>query len=283
MSLTAIDPVLHFNTSKTTTVEPIFRIINHHEFNTLPTSVFRTYYYSIFIFTKGSSVFKVGSRQYNINSGDVAMVGPGLPFQWSKQNDLEFDAIVFNETTFGKAFDMSFYYMLNFFCPDAYNVIQITDKHQLKILKLLETLKLFKSNNIAVPGLLHTLLMVLQEQYNKQHSNFEIVNNSKENLVSSFRLLLAKHFTQQKSVAFYASQLNITPQYLSKILLAQTGWNTKKWIEHHLSVEAKSLLNYSKFSIKEVAFQLGYDDVSHFTKAFKKWTQVTPGEFISMG
>ncbi|WP_262481013.1 helix-turn-helix domain-containing protein [Algoriphagus resistens] len=43
--------------------------------------------------------------------------------------------------------------------------------------------------------------------------------------------------------------------------------------------EAKSMLSYSKFPIKEVSYQLGYQDVSHFTKAFKKWTPLTPREF----
>jgi len=84
---------------------------------------------------------------------------------------------------------------------------------------------------------------------------------------------------EQKDVNFYARQLHITPKYLSEVLVQLTGKTTKKWIDEHLAMEAKSLLRQTSMTILEIAFWLGFEDSSYFIKAFKKWEGMTPLAF----
>jgi AraC-like DNA-binding protein len=83
-------------------------------------------------------------------------------------------------------------------------------------------------------------------------------------------------------VNYYAGQLNITPKYLSEILLKQTGKAAKKWIEEHICMEAKSLLRQTAMSVQEICYWLGYEDTSYFTKTFKKWEGMTPLAYRSL-
>jgi AraC-like DNA-binding protein len=60
------------------------------------------------------------------------------------------------------------------------------------------------------------------------------------------------------------------------------GCSTQKWLNERRCLDAAALLQKSH-SIKEVAFQLGYKQSSHFTRQFKAYYDVTPGEFIRLG
>lgn len=97
-----------------------------------------------------------------------------------------------------------------------------------------------------------------------------------EKVVERFRELLDANFLQEKSVAFYAKELQLTPKYLSEILLAVTGKSAKKMILDHTLMHARTLLRESEMSIREISNWLGYEDFSYFIKAFKKKEGITP-------
>ncbi|MDR7130277.1 AraC-like DNA-binding protein [Algoriphagus sp. 4150] len=274
-----IDPIKHFQTNPSSKELPSFLIADEKFFFGVKGTVFRSYYYSIFYFQSGEAQFEVGSESYFVKAGDVAIVGPGLPYRWLNRKELTFDAIIFNSDVFRKGFDTSFINMLDYFCPDADKVMEMDKEQRHNFSTLLTTLKEVRFKDAAVPGILHAVLMLLQEYYHKLPQNKTISQSGKAEFVSTFRGLLAEHITNKKNVSFYASEMNITSKYLSEILMEETGWTAKKWIEYHLITEAKTMLSYSKLPIKEVSYQLGYQDASHFTKAFKKWTQLTPREF----
>lgn len=81
------------------------------------------------------------------------------------------------------------------------------------------------------------------------------------------------------NVQDYASQLNVHPNYLSNILKGQTGKTVKQWIDERIISEAKSLLNNTNLSVAQIAYRLTYDDVSNFSRFFKKKTGLTPAKY----
>lgn len=75
-----------------------------------------------------------------------------------------------------------------------------------------------------------------------------------------------------------ARRLECSPRTLQRAL-AREGQTFEVMVERVLSRKAKQLLSSAPVSVTEVAFQLGYSDVAHFSRAFKTWTGVAPLHF----
>jgi len=83
---------------------------------------------------------------------------------------------------------------------------------------------------------------------------------------------------QFASLEVVASYLNLTPRTLHR-RLADEESSYKQILEEVKSSLAISYLSNSDMSIKEIAFFLGYDDLSNFRRAFKRWTGQTPSTY----
>ena len=95
-------------------------------------------------------------------------------------------------------------------------------------------------------------------------------------LKEHFRHLLHQHCREQHEVSFYAEQLCVTPDYLSKVMRNFSGRSAVKWINHSLIMEAKILLRKPEMTIQTIAETLHFSDQSAFGKFFKKHTGMSP-------
>jgi helix-turn-helix protein len=68
-------------------------------------------------------------------------------------------------------------------------------------------------------------------------------------------------------------------EYLNKVLKEATGSTTSELISRRLIEEARILLKQTNWSVAEIAYTLGFDEVSHFSAYFKKQTSVAPLTF----
>jgi len=91
--------------------------------------------------------------------------------------------------------------------------------------------------------------------------------------------LIELNFKQQRSVAFYAEKLNITPNYLNILCKKHFHSSATSFIHNRLILESKRLLLTSKNSVKEIAYELGFYDLAYFSKFFKMQTGTSPREF----
>lgn len=238
---------------------------------------FRTYTYGIGITYAGEqNVFKIGSADFIVTAGSLTTIGPGIVSQWMGNYVGDHDTIYFTESLFDDTLKVNFLNSLAFFLPGGNHVIQLQESEIEKIRLLFHLLKTFKEDKNIMPGLVHSLLMLVSELHQKPHDNPQSYASHKEVVVRKFRMLVAKHFPEQKDVSFYASSLHITPKYLSEILMEITGMSAKALIDKHISMEAKSLLRQTNMSVQEISYWLGYDDTSYFTKVFKKWEGMLP-------
>ncbi|MBN9297388.1 MAG: AraC family transcriptional regulator [Filimonas sp.] len=98
-------------------------------------------------------------------------------------------------------------------------------------------------------------------------------------ITRQFRTLLRQHLITDKNPAEYATRLNLSLAYLTECVKETTGMPVSYWIQHELVLEAKRLLYYSDLTVKEVAFALGYDDHTYFSRLFSKVTGMSPGSF----
>lgn len=103
--------------------------------------------------------------------------------------------------------------------------------------------------------------------------------NRQEEYFQRFMNVLTQHYTEERSVGFYASQLNLTPKYLSTLIRQTTGRTASEWIDDYVILEAKNLLKYSTMSIQEISYSLNFPNQSFFGKYFKTHTGQTPSEY----
>ncbi|TGE08376.1 helix-turn-helix domain-containing protein [Hymenobacter fodinae] len=98
-------------------------------------------------------------------------------------------------------------------------------------------------------------------------------------LLGRFQQLLELNFTRWKSVAEYADQLQVTPNHLSVSIRKETGQPASEHIRHRIMLEARRLITRRDAPLKEVAYELGFEDVAHFSKLFKRCTGTTFSAF----
>jgi AraC-like DNA-binding protein len=82
-----------------------------------------------------------------------------------------------------------------------------------------------------------------------------------------------------KSVAAYAQQLNITEKRLNIATSNVLGKTAKMVIDDHVVIEARRMIAFTSLSIKEIGFELGFSQTTHFIKYFTKHAGMSPATF----
>lgn len=114
----------------------------------------------------------------------------------------------------------------------------------------------------------------------KAHETMEHNPQSREQrLFVDFMQLLAQFAAQEHNIIFYASQLCISPRYMSSIIKNVSGKAAKQWIDDAIVTRAKVALRHSNKQVAEIADELCFSNVSFFCKFFKRLVGVTPLQF----
>jgi two-component system response regulator YesN len=99
-------------------------------------------------------------------------------------------------------------------------------------------------------------------------------------IVRATREFLEQHYAEDVSLEDVAEQVNISPQYYSKLIKKTTGFNFIDWLSMLRVKKAKELLTNSDYTVKEVCFMVGYKDPNYFSRIFKKRIGITPSEYV---
>lgn len=95
----------------------------------------------------------------------------------------------------------------------------------------------------------------------------------------AFYQLLEQHFIDWKQPARYADALALTVSHLNDVVKDVTGFSPSTLIQDRSILEAKRLLYYTQMSVKEIGYQVGYEEPVYFNKLFRKLTGQTPLSF----
>lgn len=90
-----------------------------------------------------------------------------------------------------------------------------------------------------------------------------------KSIVQRFKNLVEARFQQWHQVKDYAGALNVSPNYLNEVIKSTIGIPAKDFIRNRILLEAKRTAVFTAKSSKEIAFELGFDDPSHFSKFFR--------------
>jgi AraC family transcriptional regulator, transcriptional activator of pobA len=119
--------------------------------------------------------------------------------------------------------------------------------------------------------------------YKRQFITRKTVSND---LLTKLETLVTGYFNAETAlmkglptVQWLASELNISPRYLSDMLRSLIGQNAQQYIQDKLIEKAKEILSVSNLSIAEIAYLLGFEHPQSFNKLFKRKTNLSPLEF----
>lgn len=105
------------------------------------------------------------------------------------------------------------------------------------------------------------------------------VYNSGHNLFNSFIDLLAASYPKNRSVNYYAEKLFVSPKYLSSVCKARCGETASALIKEYVIRDIKYLLKCPEKSIKEIANELDFSNLSFFGKYVKNQLSMSPKQF----
>lgn len=127
--------------------------------------------------------------------------------------------------------------------------------------------------------MLKRLLILCTRLYKAQKMAGLAAENGHADIVREFNFLVEQHFKTKHTVAEYADLLHKSPKTISN-LFTRLGTKTPlQLIQERKMLEARRMLRYTDLPVKEIAYELGYEDLQTFSRFFKAQEGVSPSEF----
>ncbi|WP_258098710.1 AraC family transcriptional regulator [Marinoscillum pacificum] len=254
----------------------------HHKAITIP---HKHNFYLCVLFTHGSGTHEIDFNTYKIKPGKVFFLKPGQTHHWVLSEDIE-GYILFHsfdfynlEFTTQSISDFPFYFS-NHSSPTLHlNPIESSGIESLFKEILCENYQRERYKKQKINHLLGILYIELSRFYLAK-SDQKTANASKNNYyLHQLESHLENNFSRIKSPAAYADLLNISVRHLNRITQELIGKSTTQVINERIILEAKRILLYKEIPLKDVSFQLGFEEYSYFSRVFKQYTGTTPKEF----
>lgn len=122
-------------------------------------------------------------------------------------------------------------------------------------------------------------MLILSARILRRSSNFHKLETGQSDIVREFNYLVEKYFAQHHDVAFYASKLNKSPKTISNLFSVFSSRGPQNIIHDRIMLHARRQIGYTSLSIKEIAHELGYDDIQTFSRFFKNKEGISPIQY----
>ncbi len=241
------------------------------------------------MFFKGASTVHYADRVYEVKKQALSFSNPLVPYKWDH----------FGENSSGMYCIFNPHFFMNFgqiqqyevFQPNGTHVFELTDEQAAKVEEIFEKMRQefdseYKYKYDSLRNLVFELIhfgMKLQPAAVQQTQH----GNASLRIASIFLELLERQFPideshssiQLRVASDFADQLNIHVNHLNRAVKEMTGKTTTQLIGERILQESKVLLKHSSWNISEVAYSLGFNEVTHFNNFFKKQVNLSPSQF----
>lgn len=233
--------------------------------------------YSITLLTKGSVTKFIEFEKYTIEAPAMFTLAPEQVHQYLHAKDAEMIMI-----SFTKDFVISEVqgWMACWECMFG-NVVMDMEQDVLKELNVYAGLMLeeFSGNKPKKENIIRSLLnafIICCGRIERERVTVMHIDSSQNKMVRQFKYYVDAYFREKTMVAEYADMLYVTPGHLNDVIKTIVGKTAKQVIDEKRLTEAKRLLFWGNHSVKEIAWQLKFEDDSYFNRFFKKHTGHTP-------
>lgn len=230
-----------------------------------------------------ASSMKVGEREVVLESNSLMMIDAGVPFSIDQAESLtfwqfnrEFYCIVDHDV------EVSCAGVLFFSLKDSpFLFLSDTDQHRLNLLFEVFQEEFSEDDDNLKTEMLRTLLKRLIVKMTRLHKSQHALTSepSELNIIRHFNVLVEKNFKQLHQVQDYADLMHKSPKTISNIFSKFHDRSPREIILDRIVLEAKRMLLYTDHTTKEIAHELGFTEIPHFSRFFKQKTQMSPSGF----
>lgn len=122
-------------------------------------------------------------------------------------------------------------------------------------------------------------MIILSTRLAKEQLIVQTLDNDQIDVIRKFNYLVDLNFKTKRRVSDYAEMLFKSPKTLSNLFAIYNQRSPQQIILDRIALEAKRLINYTDKQNQEIAYELGFNDPAHFSRFFKKMTQMSPSEY----
>lgn len=238
--------------------------------------------YFIVLVESGTITYKLDLQEITITDGQLIFAMPNQVFTPpTKADNLKYFKVLFDENTLA-LLPQQFLFLAN---PLNAQTINFDDPARQRITKNFEILNQILHIDNQPPDIeivlayLNSLLVELNIAYFKNKEQTNVLNANLSKFIE-FKLVVETHLTQQPSINAIAEKLALTTNSLYRIVKQYSGTSPKDFLTNRLMIEAQRKLHYSNLSVKELAYDLGFNDPDYFSRLFKKCTGKSVSEVL---
>ncbi len=239
-------------------------------------------YTELTVILSGNGKYHIEGNTYNVQAGDVIMCNPGVKHQSLEANEkepiIEFVA-GFTDFHFTGMPENSIT------IKDGGYVLRMSSENRQEVKKrCYEMVAEYEANNLGKyfmmkAQLMQIVLVILREMQpvTEQQKSCRFESYNKNYVVKKIISYLNENYACKISLDQIAQNLYLSPVYISKLFKEETGESPINYLIKIRLEKAKDMLEKEvQGSVKSVAKNVGYDDVYHFSKLFKKYYGISP-------
>ena len=241
----------------------------------------RVSFFALLIVLDGMGSHQIDLKEYPIKKGTVLKIAKGQVHAFQENPNYDGYLILFTEE-----------FVLNYFSKSSIEFISHLYNYHINeplveggnlneafienVLAELDDHNTYAQRNI-VAAMLELYLLRLErlsktaDQNKKSYQHYP--------LFLEFKNLVEKQYTQTRNVKDYAKILQISTKHLNQIVKEFTLNTAKHFIDDFVTLEIKRAIASTNSSLKEIGYAVGFDEMTNFTKFFKKQTGTTPKRF----
>ena len=253
--------------------------------------VFRADYFSFVFIKEGSGNYTIDDKTFSFASQTIYFTNPGHIKSFEIENSKDAYIITLTESFLRENVHPDIFGEFPFLLAETvppkkmlqndFSEFEILYKQIFNEFKIKSEYK-----NKILGNLFVVLLLKIKEKFWLSYNPIEEGDRNSQ-IVKSFKILLEREFKKATSTGMnitiqvqdYANELNLHPNYLNSVIKSKTGRTVNDWISKRTLSVAKSLLKNTTYSSKEIAYKLGFSEPTHFSRFFKKHTQISPTTF----
>lgn len=241
-------------------------------------------FYNLIFFTEGKGRHFIDFQWYPVQQNTLVYLAKEQVNAFDFSADLQGYCMVFTEAFFVNCFsNFTDNFVFRLFNPQLFSpIVPIpTDSDFISYFELLRK-EFSAQKSVHQKEIIKSLLTILisKAENIKQNQSKSFIESSKFKLLQKFNSLIENHYAESRNANFYAAKLAVTYKHLNSTCKEIMNKTAKSVIDDFIVLQAKRKLINADMKSTELAYDLGFEDPTNFTKYFKKQTGLTPKSFI---